>query len=635
MSLPPWLRRRRALAALLLLQAGFAVAAWSSGTLWATWAIECGVGAISWDTVHGLNPALGPFDYFDRYGVGYLFAGWAAAPLVALGLSAIAASKAVAWLTLAGAVILTWELLDRIGPPPVADLGAAAVAAPTPLVWAYLLQAGNFHATELLPELAMALLAVEIAGRPRAGAGWWLALGLAAGLAVSTSFGAAAFVAAAAVWLAASAPWARSPTALLSLPALALGVAPLIYKLALHRQYGQQGSQGLARMYVRPDPGALLTKAGAALVDLPANLAFPDAWTALPSEWVGALPGLWLTLCGGALVVMLGLSAGPLRRGTRGLLRPRTPTPDVGPLLVPGMLLAFACAYLLSDQWISPARDLDAQLRASRFLPAPLVLLSLGPALLLASRAHRSRLRGLALGAAVVVPLLGLGSWLGLPTWDSLTASPPYRGRCYDLVGLYMAQNHPDPLGPHRDWRVCEGFAPPGPQECFLGWVAGVGQTHLRRRGSVWQLDERGQQACRSLPEPWSDDCWRQAGWGITMRTLPELGGATPDAVGFACDLLGPDEALRCHEGYGFYLADHYAFERDKLQALVARDAGRPAVAAAWYRGVGHLLRHELADRSFAQRWCAGLAAPGRTHCLEGVAAGFSLESRPLPPEAP
>ncbi len=290
-------------------------------------------------------------------------------------------------------------------------------------------------------------------------------------------------------------------------------------------------------------------------------------------------------------------------------------------LLLVGWLLAFALAYLLSDQRIAAQVGVDAQLRANRFLPAPLALAAVLAALLLPAAGSLHSALGWPLrGAMAGVLLGGLGSWVGAVHWPDAGVGVAYRGRCYELVGLYMAQTHPDPLGPRRDWQVCDGFAPPGPQECFEGWLWGIGQSQVYPGAAGWQLSELGVRGCSALPEPWQGDCWRQVS-----------GRGTPAVVAAACDRLPPAGRWRCREGYGFYLADHYGFAPDKVAAQLQRDAPSPQDRRAYARGFGPLLRHELAELATADAWCSRLPAEDRADCREGAALAFGLEGRALP----
>jgi hypothetical protein len=640
MRLATALRRRRILFLVLAAFSGFSILSWSSGSLWATWGIECNVGTVAWDLVHGLQPGLSLYDYAQRYATGYLLAGVAAAPLVALGVPAALALKLLALGTGWAVISLGWELVDRLGPPPAADLAAAALAAPVPLVWAYMLQAGNYHFTELVPDLGTLLLAAEILTRQRRSAWVWAALGAVAGLAVCTSFGAAAFVLPALAWtLWAGSAW-RGPASWIVLPSFVLGCAPLLHKVLVFEPSGGGAGAGLRSLNVQPDSGAVLGKLGHAVVDFPLGLAFADAWRFVPGALANAAAFLWAGIglaCLLALAIRAGRAALPLGAASAPsdlATAQRAAASRRGLLLLPLALVAFSAAYLLSDQRISAARGIDAQLRSSRFLPAPTALLSLAPAILLASLSPSARqARRLALAAAAALPLLGAPSWLAAVDWGSAGAGLPYRGRCYDLIGLYLSDTHPDPLGPAEDWRLCRDFEGPGAAaECFAGWTWSVGQVHLRHDSSGWRLDETGVRACRSLPEAWRAECWRMVGWGITMRSLPELGADTPRDVARACDALPGDAPAACREGYGFYLGDHYAYAPRKLEALVLRDAPDAASATAWYRGVAVLLRHELANLAAAARWCEGLsAAEARDACRAGLAAAAAVESRPLP----
>ncbi len=602
--------RHAPLAVLLILQALHALLVWRSGSLWGTWSIECNVGAVAWDFAHGTNPHLSAFDYFPRYATGYLLSGLLVAPLTWF-LSAAAAIKIGALATNAAILTLAYTFLFRHAGAAAAKIGGLCLVFAPPLLAAYSTQAGNFHWTELLPVLAMLLVAGEIALGKR-GPGWILGLGLLAGLAISTSFGAAAYVVAVAAFLLCV---ARRRALLLALPALLLGVAPLAWKLLVHEPLGQDRIGGAA-VYVRPQLGGLIDKALAGFLDTGAALAFADGWHGvLPLGLAERLGDVWIWAVLAALVFVLWARRVEVRELLSALRPGQTLAVESRhvQLLLPLSVLAFGAAYLLSDQVVVEARGLDSQLRNNRFLPSPLALAALLPALAVAAR-PRLQL------PALVVPVLCLASWLGPIQWSALPGDElPYRGRCYDLFGLYTGETVGDPLGPAEDWRFCAGFSEP--EECWRGWLWSVGQSQLEDVGG-WRLSQAGRDACSSLPPDAAPDCWRHVGWALTMRELPAGGDAVARVVSACSELPGS-----CQEGYGFYLADHFAFAPWKLEALVARDAPSPALAEAWFRGAGHLLRHEL-NRSAADAYCAALNS-GSEPCFAGVDAAFRLPAWP------
>ena len=597
--------RHRPLAVLLILQALHALLVWRSGSLWGTWSIECNVGAVAWDFAHGPNPQLSPFDYFPRYATGYLLSGLLVAPLTWF-VSAATAIKVGALATNAGILTLAWLFLEKHAGAAAARVGGACLVFAPPLLAAYSTQAGNFHWTELLPTLAMLVLAGEVAlGRQRLA---W-PLGLVAGLAISTSFGAAAYVVAVLgfLFLAARASLLRT------LPGLLIGAAPLAWKLLVHRPPGQAQIGGSA-LYVRAELGGVLEKAADAFLDTGASLAFADGWHGvLPLGLGERLGDVWLWGVLAALALVLAQRRRELVELVSGLRRGIAVESRHVQLLLPLCVLAFVAAFLLSDQSVLEARGLDAQLRNNRFLPSPLALAALLPGLAVAAMPRL-------LVPALLLPVLCLGSWIGPIHWSALPGDGlDYRGRCYDLFGLYGGETVADPLGPEQGWRVCEGFAEP--EECWRGWLWSVGQSQLVDEDG-WRLSEAGQRMCASLPEDAAPDCWRHAGWAITMRELPAGG----DAVGrIAAACAGLPES--CQEGYGFYLADHFGYAPWKLDALVARDAPSPLLAAAWYRGAGHLLRHELTLEG-ARAACGRLG--GAAPCLQGLDAAFRLPALPV-----
>ena len=657
------MREHRPLLLLLAVQLCFSLLVWFSGSMYGSWAIECGVGSIGHDLARGLNPRVPLPDYYDGWTSGYLLAGILGAPLHWLPVRSIYALKALCVLLDVAIATVAWLFLRRNVGPRAARVGTALLVLCPPQLAFYALHAGDYHYTELLFDLGMAALLAEVAIHGRRGVGWYAALGLVCGLAVTNCLGSLPFVAVVGVlwWILDKGSLAR-PQFWAAPVAGLLGLAPVLHKLFVHIPYGLgRGPVGAKIFYVRgagPGSPSLLEK----LADLPAaytsTLGFSDGLRPLmswPASWsLGATYAL-LTALG--LVAVLALRWRPAWGLVRALLPGARFAPDAasrraaGELILAGFTLAFVLAYLLSDQLLVADHPLRSQLRSNRFVPPIIALLAINGGVavqLLTDRWPAARRWAAWLWAPLAA--LCLLSWGGMVDWGGLATSRgiPFRGHCYDLHGFYASSFLPDVEGPgggEDRWAsvdICAGFEPAGRADCFLGRTWGVGRRYVPEREMAvtpperWRPDPRLARACDALPGGWRDDCYRQVGWTINWGIL-KGGHGPPWALlpGYCAAMPTPEAADLCVEGGGFYLGDHYAFAPWKFNQLVPPDRATPRVRQRFAAGVGASLTHYLEHTERALEVCEqyGAVDPQLAEpCREGVRAGVEARARPFPP---
>jgi hypothetical protein len=658
------MREHRPLLLLIAAQATFALLVWLSGSMYGSWAIECGVGSIAHDLARGLNPDVPLSDYYDGWTSGYLLAGIVGAPLQWLPVRSIYALKATCLLFDAAIATLAWLFLRRNVGPRAALAGTALLVVCPPQLAFYAVHAGDYHYTELLFDLGMAALLAEVAIHGRRGWGWYAALGGVCGLAITNCLGSAPYVAVVLLLL-----WILDKGSLLRPQFWAapiaglLGLAPLLYKLFLHDPYGMgRGPVGAKLFYVRgAAPGGPTT--WDKLVDLPisytANLGFTDGLRPL-MPWQGSwgLAAVYALLTALPIALVLALRWRQVGGLLRGLLPGGRFAPDAearraaGELILAGFALAFLLAYLRSDQLLVGEHPHRSQFRSNRFLPPVIALFAINAGVfvqLLSDRLSEARRRWTGL---LWIPLAGLCalSWVGMVDWGGFASSGgiPYRGHCRDLQGLYASSFLPDVDGvgggPDRwaDVDICAGFDVGERSDCFLGRTWGVGRRHVREKEMAvtapdsWSPSPALLRACEALPGGWRDDCYRQVGWTINWGIL-KAGHGPPWALlpGYCDAMPDADASDRCIEGGGFYLGDHYAFAPWKFDHLVPPDRATPRVRQRLVAGIGVALTHYLERTARAVDICADYGALDPTleqPCLEGVDAGVAARARPFPP---
>ena len=630
-------RRHGPLLGLVGLHAVAAIVLWRSGSPAGTWQFECAVGALGWDLAHGLNPQYALSDYYDSWTSGYLLTGFLEAPLMALPWRPVLAVKATALLLQAGTVGLAWLFLWRNVGPWAARVGAAALTFCPPLLWFYSLHAGDYHYTELIWAFGVACLVGEIVRQPGRSARWTLGLGLVCGLAITNSFGSLAHVAACLALVVLLAPGQRTFARLgLLVAGLLTGAGPILYKLLLHRPFGVAAGEGsyhlpytsgswtlrLARMKLEALPRGFA-----------ANLGFGDGLHRFVEPGAGLQIGFaWTAVVVAGVLVVAVLAR---RDGLR--------------LLLPLSLLAWLAAFVaVTSVVVARPPEVDEYLDA-RYLPPIVGLLAanLGVAAQALIDLKPGRLAP-ALVGVVVAPLLGvcLLSWSGLHLGTDLSdGGIPYRGRCYDMLGLYSSRHVeelPDDEGADR-WvpqELCAGFGEEVSADCFLGRVMGVAMKRLDqvalRSGDPATFAPPADlvRSCDALPDGWRRDCYRHAGW-----TLNWPAQFHPNQRGIAnlkdfCRAFGPGpEEGWCLEGAGYHLAGHYGPLPWKLPGLLPDD--RESALHAM-RGFGFHLAHTYAEPEPARRFCRVLELEEglRAACVEGVGAGFAVYDRDFPPWA-
>ena len=624
------MRNSAPLAAWMLLHGALLLTIWFSGSLWGSWPLECSVGTIAWDLRNGLNPLIPLHDYYDNWTTGYLVAALASAPFQLLFDSPAAATKAMGLLWSLATLGLTWTFLLRNVGRRAALWGTGLMAAPPPLLLYYNLGSGNYHYTEILFDLLVALIAAELGTRRWSSARAWAGLGLAAGLAVTNCYGSAVFAGAAVLWLwlrdrrtpLRLAPWA-------ALPGLALGLAPWLYKLTLHAPYGLDSGPVLNKgLYVRPSLQSMLGEVARLPADYAAHLAFQDGLV----RWLDIGQGL----AAGQIYALLVAWAGAI-----GLWHLRQRPASVLPAL---FAVALTVVIIVSNQEIEHLEPALSQFRDSRFLP-PLVAFA---AIAAGVGAETLGRRGapMILAPALLISLLATTGAVE-PRGRGDGEGIAYRGRCYVLQGLYASAYFDElPAGqPSVPWSgpdVCAGFPLAEQRDCQRGRIWGVGLKHLDHRAffegaraSSSLLTPEGVRICEALDGPWRADCWRQAGWAAATMARTGHYGVQAEATARAC-LRTPSaqESGWCLEGYGFHLADHYGWAPGKLRLLVPADRFTREARLHMLRGAGILIALQFEGPAAAERACAryGELLPSyEAACREGLQLAADVGARPAP----
>lgn len=624
-----------------VVQALLAVLLWTSGTPHGTWTFECGVGALAWDLGHGLNPHWPLLDYFDSWTSGYLVAALVAAPAM-LVLKPIVALKLLSLFTVAATGLLAWRGLRLTAGEDAASIGTVGFLLGPPMLWYYAIRAGDYHYSELLGVLLLwAVVAGVATGAPPlrgrfAGAA---AVGAAAGFACLLSFGALAGVAILlTLWvLVRRSSWWD----LAALPAAALASAPLLWKLTVHRPFGVEaieGSFGVPYAVGRWRWGELLRE----LLDVPRGLGANLGWAEVAPGLApidAAVAPLLLVACAWGVaraVPLLLLAARARLRGAHlddGSVRRLLAW---APALIATALVA---TWLVLPAELRPAIEGREQLRDNRFLPPALglMVLNLGPALADGMRLLLPGRRLPVLPVAAVVGLLGALGAGAMVDWASVGGAIPYRGRCYDVLGVYAARHVPLGDGALHRPELCGGFPDEGRAPCLRGraWGIGMRETHGGaidpRSSSGRRLVQGAGERCAQLPAGLDEDCVRHLGWTLnwigTGTDRPLLSMLAP-----RCELLPREQRLVCLEGTGVWFADHLGAWPERFDRLYPDDPLVPGGRGAAARGLGSYLAHTYQDRAAAIARCGLLGPDVESACLDGVAVGFAVHDRPFPP---
>ncbi len=640
------LRAHPALAATIAIQASLSLLTWFSGSLFGTWAFECGIGQIAHDLPRGLNPAVPLQDYYDGGTTGYLLAGLLASPFTLLPIRTIYAVKLYSLLFDAAVLVVAYAFLHRNLGRAAAVAGVILLALCPPLLAYYALRPGDYHYSELLFELGLALVVCEVVLRGRRTGRWYALLGGVAGLAIANCLASAAYVGVAGLlWWCLDKGALRRAGFWLAPPAFALGISPWLHKLLLHTPYGV-AEQSLGARGLPPIGRAMLDRLGKEfgllLEGLPLNLGFTDAL----GPWALGFGWIWAIAAIAAVFGVLWAGRTGLKLLARGLVSAPELTEAhrtaVGMLVLPAFFVAFVLAWLLSGYGFAPADVDTTALRDNRFLPAGVgfLALNLGAAIgLLVQR----RGRGWAL---LLLPLVGmtLAGQLAMVSWTGLSASEgiPYRGQCTDLQGLFASEVLADrSLLPaeavQAGVQLCSGFE--DASDCLRGYAWGVALGEVRcapgARGVQCLLTDAGIQRCDALPAgELTRDCIRQVGWSYNHRLRLEPRPAHVAYSGW-CGEFGGARASWCLEGMGFWLADELGYAPWKFDVFARPEAGR-SMRAAVAKGYGYAITHHLEQGWKARAVCAelGLLDPAiEAPCLSGVATGYAVYGRAWPPQ--
>jgi len=581
-SLPrdPWL------AALLAVHTAFALLLWFSGSPFGTWTFECGAGGTAWDLAHGRNPAFGWSDYYDSWTSGYLLWALLEAPGTWLPGPPIYALKAVSLATTAAVVVAGYAFALRVADRATARLAAAGLALAPPTLWFYAVHAGDYHYSEILFELLLFGAAARVVHDDRWTVGRAGALGLLAGLAITTSFGAGL-----AVLVTVAAVLARRPRWAVQLPAAAVvvgglvGLAPGIVKATLHQPFGLSAAAG---EFDVPYLGSVLWGL------IPRKLALLPTRLADHTGFADLIPALH--------AVDHVVAAGVLAAGLGGLIGAvRQRREDAVLAWLPGLFVAALLGtYLLLPLYLPERHPLLSDFRDIRWLPALLGAAAVGAPIALRPW---PRVRLLLLVPALAAPI----AWGAMI--DAPSAGIPYPGRCYELQGLYAGKHVPlveDGALARPD--LCAGFDDPGACERGRAWAPAVytlatgGFTPRRRDESLAAVAAQ----CDAAPPELRRPCYRHLGWALLTAVSPAERPA--EVVRRRCRAVADRQARAwCHEGVGFWFADHLGGWPERLEPLLdGADANLRRSAVA---GVGARIGLGDPDPAWVARQCARYGA--------------------------
>ena len=657
---------RPELLGILLAHAAVSVVIWLSGAVAGSYGLECQVGVVAWDLVHGLNPAVPLLDYFDTFTGVYLTEGAIAAPFVLAGIPTAVAIKLGCLVTNAAILLLAWIFLERTTGRTAALVGTLALALGPPALRHQSLAGPIYHYNELLFDFGMMVLWAEIVFGRRRHWGWYVTFGAVCGWGVTNCYGSAIFLAVIlTLWWVCDRDVLRRPAAWAFVPALLAGLSPLLLKATVHRSYGLDVS-GLRDFAVSHTGGPALT----------APHLLDKLWRFVGGDYGGALgfldtlapiwgdgPALavgqtYAALTLGAALLVAVLCRRGLVGGARGLVPMArfAPRPDaqVGlARLLPALLaLALLAVYLTSNLTLKPPDSMESSLRDDRYLPPLTAMLALN----LGIAAHLgfgrlSRLRALAgrpgLLMAVALALVGvalggvcLRAQLALIDIEGLAESEgiPYLARCYGAEAHYAgAALRGDPA---RGIHFCSGFPEDHHGECYEGFAGTVGIDQLQRLHPpdrpLERLPDEVRLACTSLGATWRQPCFRRLGWYLAMESIrtERSWDDRVEATDQLCrGLAGPEERDWCREGLGWLFADFFGQTPYKLEAIIGYGLRGPEAMVPVARGVGSFLTSLYDDPRTVERACSRydfppVAAPA---CVQAAQELRELRRRPLP----
>ena len=658
---------RPELLAIVLLHAAFSVVVWLSGGVAGSYGLECQIGVVAWDLVHGLNPAVPLLDYFDTFTGAYLTSGLIAAPFVSMGLAPVVATKLGCLLVNAAILILAWLFLERTTGRTAAIVGTLALAAAPPALRHQSLIGPHYHYSELLFDFAMLVLWAEIVFERRRHWGWYLALGGACGWGITNCYGSAIFLSVVlAAWWVCDRSLLRRRATWAFVPALLAGLSPLLLKATVHDSYGQELS-GLRDFAVshagggpsHAMPNALEKLARFAGGDYGGTLGFLDtlapAWGEGPAL---AVSHLYAGVTLGALPLVAALCWRAFPAALRGLLPMERFAPgpavvrDLARLLPGLMALALLLVYLTSNLTLRPPDAMESSLREDRFLPplTAMLALNLGIAVSLGFQRLR-RLSvfagrgGIVLGVALALAGVGLGGVCvraqvalidpeGLAEVDGL----PYRGRCYAAEAYYASRALAG--DPERGARFCAGFPEDHHGDCYEGFAGSVGVGTLQSLQQPGEpLDEfpsEVRDACAVLGATWRAPCFQRLGWYVAVDTV-RTERSWEDRVAVTrqlCESLNDDvETDWCMEGLGWLFADYFGQNPERVDPIIGHCLGGPEEMLPIARGVGSYLAAVYTDLDTIERICAryDVSNEAPAACLDAGRAAVELRRQPLP----
>ncbi len=612
------LGRHRGLLAVLAGQAVVFAVVLGSGSPWTTASLECASGAMGealldgdvgwsiWDTFHG---ALGGM---------FVSAGSGAPLFLLLGGVGPIGVKLLAWVAAAGLVTLVYGMLDRHESRDAALLAAAGLAFCPPVLFHVATVFGNWHWTQLLFDYGSIFAAVELARaerRPRA----WGAFGLLIGLGIFNCMGSLPFLAISVGLLFLSVGgWPGGRRVAAAAAGVAVGAAPFVYKLLLHRPFGlaePAADQTVGRLQrLSPD-----------LTRLP-DLVYPELpWSLhLHDVWPGASLGLtWRIESAWSAIVWVGVLL-----ATAFAVRALRPGPErrveVG--LVPGLfVLAFAAVYVVLDVplRVLPIEFTNVREPGHRLLPPLIAALVIGSAVGWTRLAERIGLKPLLLGVAALPAVVGLASQVALVAGGAPDGSgvSSYRAVCFDALGHFASGSFREDI--EGGLAACADLgAADRERDCRRGFAWGSGFFSSRLQGTTDAgapaLAPSTLEVCDRFDADLRNDCLLGVGWYL---------GAANWGVGVwplrTCDSLeAPEDQAACWRGVGFPVGDHMHPTPAKAAGLLGRLPERWRSEAAV--GVGVAIGRTYSDPAHADWLCDRIGERDADECRAGVADWFA-----------
>jgi hypothetical protein len=571
---------------------------------------------------------LGPsswsiWDSFHGAVAGMLLVAFTGLPAFATVGATGAVIKVLAWITCLTVLVVVYVLLDRHESRTSALLATAGLAFCPPVLFHTATVLGNWHWTQLAFDYGLVLAALEMARRER-GPALWALFGLGSGLALFNCIGSLPFLAVA--WgillLAVGARGTLTRFAIAGAGA-ALGVAPYLYKLLLHRPFGQvqvpadKTLERLTRLRIEPSKLTDL-----AYPELPRALHVRDVVRWVPEHAAARMELLWVGVVWIGLLVAVYLG---LRAWRRGRAEQRRLLPVA---LVPGLFaLLFAGAYVALDTELEllPFAFTNVREAGHRTLPPLLAALLVGSAIgwaRLADISPRWRPALLALGA--IPPTVGMICQVALIQPHAPGGVSAYRAACGDALGFNAAASFKgDAVAAQR---ACSGLGEAAvEQDCRAGaaWGSGfhggeVGSLSVAdapvgwsRSGLALTLEARA--VCDALESEPRERCLLGLGWytGALNWGRERWPVASCDSLPTAADQTA------CWRGIGFPIGDHLHPSPWKIGLVLERVPPSRRDEVAW--GVGLAIGRTWSSPEYGEWLCGQTGMEHVDLCVEGV----------------